>query len=132
VTGAISRLPQQADEPPRRRGANKFAAGEQDPTDGIKLPRPEFIVLCKGPVDFEEKSTHKLSDALEAVEDTESGGEVNLELVVKLFNINKGRNQAIMEKCPLRSLPAERWGIKPQGRINVYLSRHCHFHFLNA
>ncbi|MDR0685724.1 MAG: formylglycine-generating enzyme family protein [Spirochaetaceae bacterium] len=36
-------------KPPRRRGANKFAAGEQDPTDGI----------------------------------------------------NRGRNQAIMEKCPL-------------------------------
>jgi hypothetical protein len=52
----------------------------------IKLPRPEFIVLCKGPADFEEKSTQKLSDALEAVE---GGGEVNLELVVKLFNMNR-------------------------------------------
>ena len=60
----------------------------------MKLPRPEFIVLYKGPVVFPDKHTLKLSDALETVEDTEGGGEVNLELVVKLFNMNRPAAEA--------------------------------------
>jgi hypothetical protein len=49
----------------------------------IKLPRPEFIVLCKGPVILEDKRILRLSDAF--FEDAEGGGEVNLELTVKLL-----------------------------------------------
>jgi hypothetical protein len=63
----------------------------------INLPRPEFIVLCKGPAISGNTRILRLSDAFEA---GEGGGEVNLELAVKLFNINKGYNCGIVEKCP--------------------------------
>ncbi|MDR0759799.1 MAG: hypothetical protein LBF74_06770 [Treponema sp.] len=61
----------------------------------IKIPRPEFIVLCKDPAMKEDIQTLKLSDAFE------DGGDVNLELFVTVININEGFNQAILEKCPL-------------------------------
>ncbi|MDR0759904.1 MAG: hypothetical protein LBF74_07315 [Treponema sp.] len=64
----------------------------------IKMPRPEFIVLCKAPAMKKDKQTLKLSDAFE---DDGEGGKVTLELAVTVININEGYNHRIIEKCPL-------------------------------
>ncbi|MDR0663895.1 MAG: Rpn family recombination-promoting nuclease/putative transposase [Spirochaetaceae bacterium] len=62
----------------------------------MKLPRPEFIVLCNSPLLSMDRVTLRLSDAFEKVEGC---SEDNLELTVKLFNINKQRNTEIVERC---------------------------------
>jgi hypothetical protein len=62
----------------------------------VKLPRPVFIVLYNGLDDCGDLMTMRLSDAFE-----QAGGctDVNMELVVKFVNINKGRNGEIVRKC---------------------------------
>ena len=61
----------------------------------IPLPRPEFIILYNGTEDMPDYQEMRLSD------NYESKGEINLELKVKIYNINEGRNPEIMEKCKL-------------------------------
>jgi hypothetical protein len=66
----------------------------------VKLPRPVFIVLYTGTAPCPDRKTLKLSDAFEKVEGNDS---VNLELTVEVININKGRNEEIVNRCgPLR------------------------------
>jgi hypothetical protein len=66
----------------------------------VKLPRPVFIVLYTGTAPYPDRTTLKLSDAFEKVEGNDS---VNLELTVEVININKGRNEEIVNRCgPLR------------------------------
>src|SRR5215469_13884943 len=62
----------------------------------IKLPRPEFIVFYNGTEPFPEFRNLRLSDAYEEV----SGfNEINLELEVKVYNINEGFNTRIVNSC---------------------------------
>ena len=62
----------------------------------IKLPRPQFIVLYNGTADYPEQETLRLSDAFEEVEGFD---DILLELVVKVYNINEGRNTEMVSRC---------------------------------
>ncbi|MDR0516099.1 MAG: Rpn family recombination-promoting nuclease/putative transposase, partial [Fibromonadaceae bacterium] len=64
----------------------------------IKIPTPEFIVLYNGRKEFPDFKEFRLSDSFEM-----QNGTCNLELVVKAYNINKGRNAEIAKKSPTLS-----------------------------
>ncbi len=59
----------------------------------IKIPTPEFIVLYNGTEDFPDEKILKLSDAFK-----EMSPHLELELVVRVYNISKGHNEAIVHK----------------------------------
>ena len=59
----------------------------------IKIPRPEFFVLYNGESPIPEQSEQKLSSAFE------NGSGINLELTVKIFNINSNMNKDLLSKC---------------------------------
>jgi hypothetical protein len=63
----------------------------------VKIPRPEFIVLYNGTEPYPDQKILTLSELYEA---DERGKGVNLELEVKLFNINTGHNAEMLGKCP--------------------------------
>jgi len=58
----------------------------------VKIPTPEFVVLYNGEKEMDDFVEMKLSEAFEFESD------VGLELVVKAYNINKGRNIDIVSK----------------------------------
>jgi predicted transposase YdaD len=63
----------------------------------LKIPRPEFIVLYNGTDNHPPERTIKLSDLfLDLPENHKPSGD--LELTVRVLNINKGQNQAIVER----------------------------------
>jgi predicted transposase/invertase (TIGR01784 family) len=64
----------------------------------IKIPTPEFIVLYNGKDEFPDYKEMKLSDSFEIKNDT-----CFLELVAKVYNINKGRNADIANRSPVLS-----------------------------
>jgi hypothetical protein len=59
----------------------------------IKIPTPEFIVLYNGKKDCPDYEELRLSDSYEVKNET-----VNLELVAKIYNINKGHNAEITKR----------------------------------
>jgi predicted transposase/invertase (TIGR01784 family) len=59
----------------------------------IKIPKPDFIVLYNGNDECPEKSVLTLSDAFDDVDIPNM-----LELVVNMYNINKGHNKEILRK----------------------------------
>ena len=63
----------------------------------ISLPNPQFVVFYNGKKDLPERSILRLSDAYEVSSEHE---ETALELQVEVLNINRGKNQALMEKSP--------------------------------
>jgi hypothetical protein len=67
----------------------------------LPIPRPEFIVLYNGADPYPDESTLRLSDSFEVA--TALGlakdGPPPLELTVKVYNINRGRNEAIVRGC---------------------------------
>jgi hypothetical protein len=68
----------------------------------LKIPRPEFIVLYNGLKPYPDQSTLKLSDAFERVEGFKDLPP-ELELTVKVYNINKGHNEDLVKKCVVLS-----------------------------
>ncbi len=60
-----------------------------------KIPKPEFIVLYNGEDKYPDYKELRLSDAFIK---TDIKIDVPLELVVQVYNINKGRNQDILSK----------------------------------
>ena len=62
----------------------------------IKLPAPRFVVFYNGTDPQPEEQILRLSDAFEKKME-----EPELELVVKVYNINSGYNQELMEACCL-------------------------------
>lgn len=60
----------------------------------VKIPTPHFVVFYNGEEEQPEVQELKLSDAFEKPTD-----EPNLELKCKVYNINDGKNKAIMESC---------------------------------
>jgi hypothetical protein len=64
----------------------------------LKIPRPEFIVLYNGLKPYPDQSTLKLSDAFENIEGLKDLPP-ELELTVKVYNINKGHNEDLVKKC---------------------------------
>jgi hypothetical protein len=61
----------------------------------LKIPSPEFIVLYNGKEEFPDYKEMKLSDSFAIKNDT-----CFLELVAKVYNINKGRNAEIASRSP--------------------------------
>ena len=62
----------------------------------IKLPAPRFVVFYNGTDPQPEEQILRLSDAFEKKLE-----EPELELVVKIYNINSGYNRELMEACCL-------------------------------
>ncbi|UTC75104.1 Rpn family recombination-promoting nuclease/putative transposase [Treponema sp. OMZ 792] len=60
----------------------------------LKIPRPEFYVFYNGEEHYPSDKTLKLSDAF-----IEKATETNLELTVKIININKQNSHPILENC---------------------------------
>jgi len=61
----------------------------------IKIPAPEFIVLYNGKEKFPDFKEMRLSDSFKFKSET-----CFLELVVKAYNINKGRNVEMASRSP--------------------------------
>ncbi|MBO5509854.1 MAG: hypothetical protein J5962_05285 [Lachnospiraceae bacterium] len=61
----------------------------------VKIPTPRFAVFYNGEEEQPEKYELKLSDAYAVRVD-----EPELELICTVYNINKGRNKELLEKCP--------------------------------
>ncbi|MCL2102065.1 MAG: hypothetical protein FWH22_10180, partial [Fibromonadales bacterium] len=68
----------------------------------VKIPEPEFIVLYNGKAEYPDFKEMRLSDSFILHSETHF-----LELVVKVYNINKGRNAEIASKSPNLSGYAE-------------------------
>ena len=65
----------------------------------VKLPRPEFIVLYNGKAPFPKEKFFRLSDAFEEVdEETENSKLIFLDVLVRVYNINKGVNLKLERK----------------------------------
>ena len=60
----------------------------------IKIPTLKFVVFYNGEEEQPERKEIRLSNAFAA-----ENGEKNLELVVLLLNINKGKNEELKETC---------------------------------
>jgi len=67
----------------------------------ISIPRPEFFVLYNGEAAFPDEKILKLSDAFENIGSLGLPDKdiAALELVVKVVNINQGKNEALVNKC---------------------------------
>jgi predicted transposase/invertase (TIGR01784 family) len=69
----------------------------------IPIPRPEFIILYNGTKSYDDQRTLRLSDAFKDASSLahkqDDGPE--LELTVKVYNINKGCNESIIRKCKM-------------------------------
>jgi len=64
----------------------------------IHIPRPEFFVLYDGPYSFPDEEIYRLSDAFEELGLPEKDF-LSLELVVRVININEGKNEEIARRC---------------------------------
>jgi len=62
----------------------------------VKIPAPEFVVLYNGEKEMDDYAEMRLSEAFEF--ENEEPGVPSLELVVKAYNINKGRNVEIVSR----------------------------------
>ena len=60
----------------------------------IKIPRPQFIVLYNGTAETPDFWISNLSDNFKG-----EGEEISLQLTVKEYNINNGRNSEVLQKC---------------------------------
>lgn len=60
----------------------------------ISLPTPKCVVFYNGTQEIPEEKTVKLSDAFE-----NGGAGADVELTVRMLNINRGHNGLLMEKC---------------------------------
>ncbi|MDR2729098.1 MAG: Rpn family recombination-promoting nuclease/putative transposase [Chitinispirillales bacterium] len=64
-------------------------------TEQITIPRPEFIVLYNGKDEMPDEQILKLSDMFAEYGETNP---IELELVVKVYNINNGRNPQMAKR----------------------------------
>jgi predicted transposase/invertase (TIGR01784 family) len=64
----------------------------------FSIPCPEFIVLYNGIEDMPDKQILRLSDMFKDADG--AGNPANLELVVTVYNINKGRNPEMARRSP--------------------------------
>ena len=62
-------------------------------TKAMKIANPEFYVIYNGKEDYPEKTVIKLSDLYEI-----QGLENDLELIVTVYNMNKGYNKKMMSQ----------------------------------
>jgi predicted transposase/invertase (TIGR01784 family) len=65
-----------------------------------KIPFPEFIVLYNGDAPYPDHKELRLSEAFKNAGDLKrENKELPLELVVQIYNINRGHNEEILKKC---------------------------------
>ena len=71
----------------------------------LSIPQPEFYVLYNGTAPYPDENTIKLSDMFKSIEPLGLKDKEHpvLELEVKIYNINEGKNKAIAKKCRLLS-----------------------------
>ena len=60
----------------------------------MKIPTPRFVVFYNGTVPMEDEKVYRLSDMFENRTDNPE-----LELVVKVLNINEGHNKELLDAC---------------------------------
>ncbi len=70
-------------------------------TGRIELPNPEFVVFYNGGGRYPEYSELRLSDSFRSGGDSAKKEEPSLELKVKVYNVGKGRNEALKKSCPV-------------------------------
>ena len=61
----------------------------------IKLPIPKLVVFYNGKTETEDEVILRLSDSF----DEEHRADADIEVRVRMLNVNHGRNGALMEKC---------------------------------
>jgi hypothetical protein len=66
----------------------------------INIPKPEFIILYNGTDEYPDYKELKLSDAFMGIEGLKLTGidKIPLELIVQVYNINRGHNPEILKK----------------------------------
>ena len=64
----------------------------------VQIPMPEFYVLYNGTEDYPTEDVMRLSESF-IYPDGRRPDEVPLELVVKVYNINVGKGDGLLEKC---------------------------------
>ena len=72
----------------------------------VKIPTPRFVVFYNGIATQPEYIQLKLSDSFASLQDTPKDAP-GLELKVDVYNINKGMNEELKEKCPILKEYAE-------------------------
>jgi len=67
----------------------------------VPIPQPEFFVLYNGTDPFPDQEIYRLSDSFEKLKDLCIAEKFSpaLELIVRVININEGRNKAILDRC---------------------------------
>jgi predicted transposase/invertase (TIGR01784 family) len=67
----------------------------------LKIPQPQFFVLYNGTDPYPDEKIYRLSEAFEKLETLGlvEKDSPSLELIVKVININEGRNREIAERC---------------------------------
>ena len=65
----------------------------------VPVPRPECFVLYNGAAEYPDETTLKLSDTFARFPAFGLAGEPDLELKVKVININKGHNKDRVRRC---------------------------------
>ena len=60
----------------------------------VMIPNPRFVVFYNGTDHYPERQTLRLSDAYEKTQENPE-----LELIVTVYNINRGYNEGIMDAC---------------------------------
>ena len=63
-------------------------------TSLVMIPTPKFVVFYNGLTKQPEQRTLRLSDSF-----TKQNGEVNLELIVEVINVNPGNNEKLLSNC---------------------------------
>jgi hypothetical protein len=69
-------------------------------TRALTIPRPEFFVLYNGTAPYPDEQILKLSDSFEHIRGMgfSKEGAIDLELTVRVININEGRNEGIVKR----------------------------------
>jgi hypothetical protein len=65
----------------------------------VTIPRPECFVLYNGTADYPDETRLKLSEAFADMKGLGLTGSSDLELVVRVININRGHNSELVKKC---------------------------------
>lgn len=76
-----------------------FARNDKYNAKQIKLPRPECYVFYNGDAPFPQEAELHLSDAFKELRTTTLPESLQLDLTVKVYNINKAANHPILAKC---------------------------------
>lgn len=63
-------------------------------SERISIPTPKFVVFYNGTIPMEDVKVYKLSDMFEKRTDAPE-----LELIVKVLNINEGHNEELLKAC---------------------------------